>query len=410
MKHLLFTILLFISIYVGGQTTVSPYSIFGPGELQNKGFSRSSSMGGSGIALKSGNNLNNINPASYTGIDSLRLIFEFGVKGKYYDLSSSGESNTGYTGNFNYMALGWRYTNWFAGSIGVVPFSSVGYSVSKTNYVEGKNEQFISEYVGSGGISQAYFGNAIKINKNLSIGINASYLFGSLTQEENLIATGVVPSYQIVRQDFLKSFYFDYGIQYSFPVRKWNYSLGVTFSNQQNLKSSHFLKVYDASYNLVDYDEYDSDHLKVPTKIGIGIGIQNSDRLTFLADYNFQKWSDVEYPIQLNEFKDSHRFSVGSEFRLWEYRITNRGYKNWIYRLGLNYETSYLSFGSKTISSKGVSFGAGVPIPGRISNVNWGVEIGSNGTLSNQLIKENYILFHLGFSLNEIAFLKRRYD
>ncbi|MCG6186872.1 hypothetical protein [Maribellus maritimus] len=410
MKHLLLVLLVFVSIYVGAQTTVSPYSIFGPGELQNKGFSRSGSMGGTGIALKSGNNLNNINPASYTGIDSLRLIFEFGVKGKYYDLSSSGKSNTGYTGNFNYMALGWRYTNWFAGSLGVVPFSSVGYSVSKTNYVEGKNEQFISEYVGSGGISQAYFGNAIKINKNLSIGINASYLFGSLTQEENLIATGVVPSYQIVRQDFLKSFYFDYGIQYSFPVKKWNYSFGVTFSNQQNLKSSHLLKVYDANYSLVDYDEYDSDYLKVPTKIGIGIGIYNSDRLTFLADYNFQKWSGVEYPIQLSDFKDSHRFSVGSEFRLWENRITNRGYKNWVYRLGLSYETSYLNFGSKTISNKSVSFGAGVPVPGRISNVNWGVEIGSNGTLSNQLIKENYILFHLGFSLNEIAFLKRRYD
>ena len=410
MKQILFAILFFLSFFAGAQTTVSPYSVFGPGELQNKGFSRTNSMGGTGIALESSNALNNINPASYTGIDSMRLIFEFGVKGKLYNLNTSDESNSGLTGNFNYMALGWRYTNWFAGSIGVVPFSSVGYSISKENYVEGMNEIYTSEFVGSGGISQAYFGNAIKIAKNLSLGINTSYLFGSLTQEENLIGTNVVPSYQVVRQDFLKSFYFDYGLQYSFNFKKWKYSLGLTYSNQQNLKSSHILKVYDESYTLLDYDEYDTDYLKVPDKFGIGIGIQKSERFNLLVDYNFQKWSDVEYPTQIHEFKDSHRFSAGSEFRIWENRVINRGFKNWVYRLGFNYEISYLSFGSKTINSKSISFGAGMPIPNRISNINWGVEIGTNGTLSNQLIKENYVMFHLGFSLNEIAFLKRKFD
>jgi hypothetical protein len=410
MKQVLFGILFFSALFAGAQTSVSPYSVFGPGELQNKGFSRAGSMGGTGIALKSGGSLNNINPASYTGIDSLRLIFEFGVKGKLYNLNSSGKSHTGYTGNFNYLALGWRYTPWLAGSIGVVPFSSVGYSVAKENYVQGMNEKYISEYVGSGGISQAYFGNAVKIGRNLSLGINASYLFGSLTQNENLIGTEVVPSYQIVRQDFMKSFYFEYGMQYSFKIKKWNYLLGVTYSNKQKLKSSHIINVYNESFNLVRAEEYNTDYLKVPEKIGVGIGVQKTDRFTLLFDYHFQRWSEVEYPIQLNEFKNSHRFSLGSEFRPWEYRVVNSGFKNWVYRWGMNYETSYLSFGSKTISSKSISFGAGVPVPGRISNINWGVEMGTNGTLSNQLIKENFVLFHLGFSLNEIAFLKRKFD
>ncbi|MBN1985062.1 MAG: hypothetical protein JW761_02100, partial [Prolixibacteraceae bacterium] len=275
---------------------------------------------------------------------------------------------------------------------------------------QGMNEKYISEYVGSGGISQAYFGNAVKIGRNLSLGINASYLFGSLTQNENLIGTEVVPSYQIVRQDFMKSFYFEYGLQYSFKIKKWNYLLGVTYSNKQNLKSSHIINVYNESFNLVRAEEYNTDYLKVPDKIGVGIGVQKTDRFTLLFDYHFQRWSEVEYPIQLNEFKNSHRFSLGSEFRPWEYRVVNSGFKNWVYRWGMNYETSYLSFGSKTISSKSISLGAGVPVPGRISTINWGVEIGTNGTLSNQLIKENFVLFHLGFSLNEVAFLKRKFD
>jgi hypothetical protein len=411
MKYLLFVILIFISIFSNAQTTVSPYSIFGPGELQNKGFSRSNAMGGTGIALKSGNSLNNINPASYTAIDSLKLIFEFGVKGKFYDLNSSGKSNTGYTGNFNYMALGFRYTPWLAGSLGVVPFSSVGYSIYKQNYVEGMTEEiYASEYVGSGGISQAYFGNAIKINKHLSLGVNTSYMFGSLTQEENITGTEVVPSFQIVRQDFLKSFYFEYGFQYSLSRDKRDYLLGITYSNKQNLKSNHIIHIYDAGYSLVQTEKYDAEYLKVPARLGVGIGIQNSGRFTLLFDYNFQKWSEVEYPNQIDEFKNSHRFSFGGEFRPWGYRAINKGYKNWVYRFGVNYETSYLSFGSKVINSKSISFGAGIPTPGRISNINWGVETGSNGTLSNQLIKEKFVLLHLGFSLNEIAFLRRKFD
>ncbi len=411
MKRLLniFLLLIFVG-QVNSQTTVSPYSIFGPGEIQYKGFSRSQSMGGAGIALKSGNNLNNINPASYTGIDSMRIVFEFGVKGKLYDLESSGVSNKNFTGNFNYLALGWRYTNWFAGSLGVVPFSSVGYSIAETNFVEGLDATYLSTYVGSGGISQFYFANAFKLNKHLSLGINSSFMFGSLTQEENISETAYVPQFQVKRQDFLKSLYFDYGLQYSFSYRKTNYTLGATFSQKQSLNSRHILNVYDDSFSLVRGEEYDTDYLTVPTTWGGGIAIEKTDKFSILADYSTQLWSGVEYPIQTYDFRNSHRFSLGTEFRLWDYRAINQSYKNWIYRFGLNYESSYLNFGSNGIDSKSVSFGAGVPLPGRISNFNWGVEVGTNGTLANQLIKEKYILFHLGFSLNEVAFIKRKYD
>ncbi len=411
MRNLFLVISIFLSLFASSQTAVSPYSIFGPGELQNKGFSRTNSMGGAGIAMESGNHLNNLNPASYTGIDSMRLIFEFGVKGKSYKLKTSSASKSGFTGNFGYLGLGFRYTSWWAGSIGLVPFSSVGYTIYKKNYVQGmSSEVYYSEYVGTGGISQAYWGNAVKITKNLSLGLNISYLFGSLTQEENLISDGVVGAYQFVRQDYVKTFYFDYGLQYSFNINKWDYSLGATYSNQQKLNSRHIVNVYDASYNYVEGYEYDTDYLKVPAKLGVGLGMQKADRLTLLFDYETQNWSNVEYPNQKYDFNDSHRFAFGSEFRPWAYRAINKWYKNCIYRVGLNYESSYLVFGSKSVDKKSISFGAGIPTPGRISHINWGIEIGTNGTLSNQLIKENYVMFYLGFNLNEVAFIKRKFD
>jgi hypothetical protein len=111
-------------------------------------------MGGAGIAFRPGNSLNNVNPASYSGLDSMRIITEFGLQGKLYTLSSSNENQTGYTGNLNYVAMGFRYNRWMGGSFGIIPFSSVGYSIDKENTVEGTNAKYTSQYTGSGGITQ----------------------------------------------------------------------------------------------------------------------------------------------------------------------------------------------------------------------------------------------------------------
>ncbi len=411
MKHIVIvSFILFISNFCNAQNTNSPYSIFGPGEIQNRGFGVSTAMGGAGIALKSGSHLNSLNPASYLGIDSLHFVSEMGVEGQMSDISSNRNSDTRYTGNIKYLALGFRYNSWLAGSIGVAPFSNVGYNIAKENFIEGSNSTYTSTFIGSGGISQFYFSNAIRLTKHLSVGINSSYMFGSLIQDETINQTDIVPQMTINRQDFLKSLYFDYGIQYSFKIKKIDYSLGVTYSNQQDLTSKHYLSVLDDGNNLVQAEEFDSDYLKVPEKIGVGIGIQNGTKYTVAFDYHFQKWSDVTYPTQFEAFEDLHRFSFGAEFRPWEHRIVNKSFKNWVYRFGINYESSYLKLGGHLIDDKSISLGVGMPLPGRISNMNLSLKYGINGTNTNNLIQENYLKLHLSFSLNEIWFMRRQYD
>jgi hypothetical protein len=410
MKHVIIVLLIFFYVTGQGQNTISPYSIFGPGEIQNRGFGVNQGMGGTGLSLKSGSYLNSLNPASYIGIDSLHVISEIGAEGKFSGLNSNGNRKSGFTGNLKYLALGFRYTNWLAGSIGVAPFSNVGYNVVRENFVEGTNSKYISTYIGSGGISQFYFSNALKIGKNLSIGINSSFMFGSLIQDENITQTEIVPQIQITRKDYLKSFYFDYGLQYSFKIKKLDYSLGLIYSNRQKLLSKHILQVTDENLSVLKSEEYDSDHLIIPANFGIGVGIQNQGKYTVVFDYRFQKWSDVKYPIQYDKFEDSHRFSLGVEFNPWEHRVVNKFYKNWDYRFGLNYETSYLRFGNNLIDDKSVSFGVGIPLPGHISKVSLNFKLGTNGTTANNLIRERYAMFQLGFSLNEIWFIRRKFD
>lgn len=392
------------------QNTVSPYSVFGPGEIQNRGFGVNNGMGGAGIALKSGDFLNNLNPASYTGMDSSRIISEFGIAGKAYNLSSEKDKQSGFTGNLSHIGLGFRYTSWLAGSFGVVPFSTINYSIQKKNYVEGTDAVYYSTYEGSGGISQFYFGNAIKLGRHFSFGVNVSYMFGSLLQDENIGATSLVPEMHITRNDHLRSFYFDYGMQYSCNIGRKEFMLGATFAPEQNLKSKHILTAYDASYSVLISEEYDTDYLAVPTIGGIGFALVSPGRYKLALDYNYQNWSAVDYPTQNGGFLDLHRMSLGMEVNPWRYSVMNAAYKNLSYRFGLDFTRSYLKFGNSPVSKASLTLGVGVPLPGHISHLNFSVTGGWNGTTSNNLVKEKFLLINLGFSLNEMAFMRRKYD
>ena len=77
-RHTLTLIIIaLISLNAAAQKrTYSPYSRYGIGELEDGGFGRNAAMGRTGIALQSPNHLNNINPASYAGMDSLGRAME----------------------------------------------------------------------------------------------------------------------------------------------------------------------------------------------------------------------------------------------------------------------------------------------------------------------------------------------
>ena len=75
-------LILFISlpaILLAQQNTMSPYSSFGIGEAQAQEFSLNNSLGGVGVALRTGNYLNPTNPASLSAINT--TVFEAGISG-----------------------------------------------------------------------------------------------------------------------------------------------------------------------------------------------------------------------------------------------------------------------------------------------------------------------------------------
>jgi hypothetical protein len=86
--------------------------------------------------------------------------------------------------NFNHFTFGFPITKWWGSALGLVPFSSVGYDISITVPVEGTNTNIEKQFTGSGGVSRFYMMNTFRLFKQLSIGIDVSYLMGTITQTE----------------------------------------------------------------------------------------------------------------------------------------------------------------------------------------------------------------------------------
>lgn len=76
-------------------------------------------------------------------------------------------------------------------SIGLLPFSNVGYNVSQSYSETSTSPAYTKQLLGDGGLHQLYVGLGVKVLNNLSIGANVSYFWGDITRTLGM----VYPSY-----------------------------------------------------------------------------------------------------------------------------------------------------------------------------------------------------------------------
>lgn len=414
MKYILHSSLwsIFIFLYICGenhaQVISTPYSYFGSGLIINNGFGVSKALGGTGIAYKSGNSLNNLNPASYNGIDSLSFLFEIGSYAKYSSYKTSNERSNKFDGNIQYLAMGFRLNKWWALSLGVAPFSSVSYNITVTNTIDGEPlTSFKVYYYGNGGINRFYFGNSFGINKHISLGINTSYILGSVTQTESSLKITDFDGYSLKKVTYIHSFLFDYGIQLNTNIGKWNYSLGLIYCNRKTLKSRAEME-FGSSYDTLEIITKKTNFI-IPQKYGVGFAISKGDQIKIGLDYTHENWSDAKFSNNYLSTRDERRYSLGIEYCSRK-NISDYGFKAIHYRLGVYYNPTYLIIDDTPIDTKATTFGLGLPLRKKLSMINISAELGQTGNTKKGLIKENYILFHLNFTLHDIWFQKLHYD
>ncbi len=387
-------------------STTSPYSVFGLGLPEETGFGSLDAMGGTGIALESNNRNNNINPASYSGIDSLSLLFEIGIKSQRTNMITNNFSRTRWNTNLSHVALGLRFSKFWHCDFGLTPFSSVGYSIETENNVEGSAMSFSNVLFGSGDIDRVYMGNSFNITKNLALGIHLSYLFGVIDYSESLRISEFNKTITSKNENYFRNFYFDYGLQYHFNINNVRFGVGFIYSNQQKIYAKSEFTVIENTdtLELISNEKYHA--YSIPQYFGIGLSAQNQ-HLTVALDYKLTDKLQNDSEIEGLRYKNSNRFSFGVDY-IPSLNTKSSYFGKIHYMAGAYYKTSNLVLFGKQINEQAVTFGFGLPIGNRISYLQISSEIGSRGTIQSNLIKENFVRLNVSFSLHDIWFIHNK--
>jgi len=412
--------LLVLTLTLSAQIRIaSPYSRFGLGDLSTNNNAWNFSMGETSIGMRSTYHVNYVNPASYMAFDSLSFLFEGGFNSQFVTLSSNLQKVNRNYASLGYLLFGMPVTKWWHTSLGLVPFSDVGYSVATYEQYPGVGN-VVREYNGSGGINRFFWGNAFRITKNLSVGVNMSYLFGSMIRDATVFYPDSVYSmyFRAINYVTVNSLYFNFGLQYRVKLKKDIYlNLGGIFSNTTNMSAKTDLLAYTF---LVGSSNIESPRdtlastsglkgkIVIPMVVGGGFSVDKADKWTIGADYRWQNWSKFRAFDLSDSLVDSWQVSVGGELVP---GVDN--YSNYLarvrYRLGFVYEKTYLQLRGKQLDAYAVTLGFGFPLRGVKTLLNIGAQFGSRGTTTQDLIKESYFRLVIGFTIYDRWFVKRKY-
>ena len=140
--------------------------------------------------------------------------------------------------------------------------------------------------------------------------------------------------------------------------------------------------------------------------------------LTIAADYTFQKWSDIDYPVFDNTkyemkggiYQNRHQIAAGVD---WEPNPLGRKFLQLVhYRLGVSYATPYYKIGTQDGPSEmTVSAGFGIPIYNSWNNrsiLNISAQWVRNS--ASAFVKENTFRINIGLTFNERWFAKWKVD
>ncbi len=400
---------LLLIIFAGAVTaqnnTNSPYTRYGYGDLSDQGFGNSKAMGGIGYALRDGFQINPLNPASYTAVDSLTFLFEGGVTLQNANMTEGKVKLNAKNSSFDYVAMQFRLKKGLAFTAGLLPYANVGYKVTQATEATTDTPQNTKVFSGDGGLHQLFFGLGATPVKNLSLGVNLSYFWGEINRTGAIYYPNSTDAYSFSELNHMevRDYKLDFGAQYTYQFnKKHSMTLGVVFSPKHNLNNEAY--VYRVASTETQRDTVAT--YGIPTSFGAGIVYKYNNKLTVGADYTLQKWGSVTYMNTPDAFCDRSKISVGGEYYP---DMMGRKYLSHVrYRLGAYYTTPYYKSekGERLSKEYGVTAGVGLPLPRTRSLVSITAQYVHIEGLTTNALDENILRLSIGITFNERWFQK----
>jgi hypothetical protein len=427
-----FIIIIFICLFsvcytASGQKNINtPYSRFNLGSLQPQGPFSSLGMGGVGIATRNNSAIYYTNPASYSSLDTLSFVFDFGVDYGRNTISNGGSAYTSADLNFHHLVMGFPISKGWGFAVGIVPWSSGFYKisdevVSTSPGYDPNIGTYETDHLGSGGITKLFLGSGIQISKNFSLGVNMTFLTGQLTRTNQFIFGDYTTVFSNKSDETLElnGLNFDYGLQYTASLKN-NYfiNIGASLTSGKNYRTKYneLTSKYSA-YGASDTISYTADNNAktfIPADLKFGISFGKKDKFTAELDYTTSKWSTSKIPGSTGYAADTKSFLFGVEYI--PDKFSNYSFMKRIeYRIGAHMDDNYLIVNNEQLKEYGASFGVGIPVR-RIaasmpSMINFYLDYTRRtGSLANSLHNEDYLTMGLSLNFYDNWFLKKKYN
>jgi hypothetical protein len=387
----------------------SPYSLYGLGSLYDSDFGSLPSMGSSGIALPSDSFINNLNPASLGFMPLNHFMLDVGGKAiaTTYENKTLTEKRNNF--QFSHIAFAFPVTKNSGFSVALRPYSSATFKISDLILpISDSQETYSLTAEGSGGLNNFDFSYGYRFGKKLTVGVSAALLFGNTVDDRTFTILNSITT--IHKRNDYNGVRATAGGQY---VIDSTFTIGGTVKLPSRVKSSKVQSVETTKDGVVTAIESDKgsdiDDYYMPLEIGVGVSKRFKNVLNVTLDYEKSLWNDTKQSELYGDFVNQDRFALG--FAYFNPKKNFRKYWDRIqYFAGANFDTGYLEIDGKRVNNASVSVGVNLPIENTFSALNISYSYGQKGTVSNNLIKENYHKISINLSLDGIWFVKRKFE
>ena len=431
-KLIILAVFLVISVCVSAQDgtygAYSPYSIYGIGDISKEGTAFNKSMGGTGIATRNRRFINYLNPAAVTARDTLSFMADFGLvqKNTLYRQGDLRSANN--TFNIYNFILSFPIYRSSAFMVGITPYSDVGYdfsSVETDPEIIGNTGNISYDSYGTGSVYQAFFGAGVTFWKKLSVGAEAIYYFGnidkiinmnysddsyrSLNSGNELMVRGTTGKFGLQYEQKLGGdVSMIIGATYKLGTDMRGYSKSFRYANQSSVTDSLRYTV----------DTLGASGLKFGDEIGLGISVKKGEKWSAEFNYLRSDWRKSGFDnAQGFAVSGNSVFSstVSQSFRAGFEIVPNRNdiryyFKRCSYRFGAYYDQAYYKLDGNNVNSMGITLGMTLPVFELYNGISLGVDIGQRSSTRNNMIRERYAMFVVGFNIHDLWFRKFQYD
>lgn len=422
----LFFVLSFHNVLAQNQP--SPYSAYGVGLLVDNGYVANRGMGGIGVSYVNPWVAASKNPAllsshTFSTFEAAATLTNSAVRDEVNRFDQ-------FSGGLNYISLAFPVIpGRYAMNLSLRPYSSKSYQLIETTDASGGIRPERLRTTGEGSISQFSLANGFAINKQFSVGVEASYNFGNISDQT--IYGDLIEGQDTVNVAFLvadqtdlnySDFSFKFGASFRQKVGKNYLGVGATYDLQADLNTKRSVSFQRLSLTGDEINTGNVDTLttnfvvqdqkgitRIPGKLAAGVSFWKPNKWAVAAEGYFQNWEDYTlFGEKSANLTNLIGVNVGGELTP-DAQDPDKYFNRITYRVGFKAAQGPVKVQNTTISDFGITFGMTLPV-NRVSNVNLGLDVGQRGTLESNLVRENYLQLNLSFTFNDKWFLRRQFD